>query len=484
MIESPFLDSHLERQTQVAIQALNFYKYDMNIFLPTLSIFGSLNSPALFEFPLNAWLAALLYNIFGVDETIGRLISVFWSLLSIVFFYKLTREVLSGPNRIPATLFYSLSPLGIYFGRTFMSESLMLLCSIASIYYFFQWKKNLYIFNKFTIYSASWLSLGLLVKPTTVLVCFPLLFLISRDRGYKNIISFSSITYLIIAILPFCLWMLYASLINSQFVPSSWSWSSIFTDRGGYFSWWFTFDFYKNVGGSVILLCLTPIVSILCLYSLSILNIKDLNSQFLLIWLMSVVLYFFLMPGANQGHVYYQLHILPIGALLASVGFGVLSSKMHSIVKGLKQKIVLILGLTFSLVPTHFYGYKLFADYMYDIDKRMPHTIEVSELIKDNFTSEGFVIVDQPKSSSLPLTYYSEVATWDWRWRISDKEITEIEKINELIKRGATGYVAVDTGYKTFVKELSSENSILGNYLRNHHSLIKKTPNYHIYRLK
>ena len=142
MIESPFLDSHLERQTQVAIQALNFYKYDMNIFLPTLSIFGSLNSPALFEFPLNAWLAALLYNIFGVDETIGRLISVFWSLLSIVFFYKLTREVLSGPNRIPATLFYSLSPLGIYFGRTFMSESLMLLCSIASIYYFFQWKKK------------------------------------------------------------------------------------------------------------------------------------------------------------------------------------------------------------------------------------------------------------------------------------------------------------------------------------------------------
>ena len=120
---------------------------------------------------------------------------------------------------------------------------------------------------------------------------------------------------------------------------------------------------------------------------------------------------------------------------------------------------------------------------MYDTSIRMPYTLEVSEFINKEIPHEGFIVINQPKSSTLPLTYYSQRATWDWRWNLSLDELDEIEKLELLRKRGAHTFVAVDTSYSKVVYKLASPESELGLYLQQNYKLLKKTSNYIIYSI-
>jgi hypothetical protein len=191
------------------------------------------------------------------------------------------------------------------------------------------------------------------------------------------------------------------------------------------------------------------------------------------------------MPGANQGHIYYQLHILPIGAILGAIGFSFCIKRINYRFKKSNHHIRKFTVFTscLLLIVIHVYGYKLFFDYMYDTSIRMPHTLEVSDFINKEIPHEGFIVINQPKSSTLPLTYYSQRASWDWRWNLSLDELDEIEKLELLRKRGAHTFVAVDTSYSKVVHKLASPESELGLYLQQNYKLLKKTPNYIIYSI-
>ena len=77
---------------------------------------------------------------------------------------------------------------------------------------------------------------------------------------------------------------------------------------------WFKLGFYTFIGGSVVLLLLTPLgfigaaAGILCAGTSSLRKI-------LYSWLGAVIVYFYILAGPNSEHIYYQLPLLPLAAI-------------------------------------------------------------------------------------------------------------------------------------------------------------------------
>src|SRR5712692_8237273 len=92
-ISQPFVDAWSWRQGDVAMIAENFYRHGFNILYPQINWAGISPGYVGTEFPLVPYIASLLYVLVGVQEWIGRSISVIFFALSLPFFYLLVKNV-------------------------------------------------------------------------------------------------------------------------------------------------------------------------------------------------------------------------------------------------------------------------------------------------------------------------------------------------------------------------------------------------------
>lgn len=129
----PLLDSHSFRQTQTALTAYwlvkggPFFAYET----PVLGAPWSLP----FEFPLYQAVAAGLHRLLGVHlDGAGRLVSWVFFLLTLWQLHTLVRK-LGGPRHLGLLLcgLVLLSPLYVFWSRTFMMESTALFFSVAFV---------------------------------------------------------------------------------------------------------------------------------------------------------------------------------------------------------------------------------------------------------------------------------------------------------------------------------------------------------------
>ena len=119
-IQSPILGVHSWRQSDTAAMARNFYENGYNFFYPQIDWGGNLAGYCQTEFPIYSFFIAILYKFFGVHESIGRLLSISFSLVAIYFFYKLCLEITCDKKlAFWASFFYTIIPTNIYYSRTF-----------------------------------------------------------------------------------------------------------------------------------------------------------------------------------------------------------------------------------------------------------------------------------------------------------------------------------------------------------------------------
>jgi len=135
-INSPILDLYPTRQEQCAMIARNFFRHSYNIFHAEVDWFGPFDSSWRLEFPLISYMTALLYSIFGIHEFLGRLVSIAFSLGSIYLIFQLTEKLFNQKTAIYASFLFTVSPLGVYFGRTFMPDTAMIFFSIWALFGF------------------------------------------------------------------------------------------------------------------------------------------------------------------------------------------------------------------------------------------------------------------------------------------------------------------------------------------------------------
>lgn len=473
-IGNPLLDSHAERQTQVAMVARNLYLDGMNITCTRLDIFGNDRGCVLLEFPIIHALAALLYYMFGEHEVIGRLISLAFSIGAVVLMHRLALLFLQPVPALAATGLYAISPLNIYFSRAFMAESSMMFFSIAAVYFILRYlEEHGKVSYVGAIFAAA---LAFLAKTTAVVVLAPILCAWIVRYGSYAFRRVDLWAYLVSGLAPITMWSIYASYINHQnaAIPSSWQLESIVTGRGG-LSILIDPVFYLNMGRSIVGTLLTPlgfVMTILGAFQLW----KNQSRILIYVWLSAVILSFVALAGANTGHVYYQLPLLPVAALLA--GFGVervleLCSSPPVIRKRMLQLGVLLPAGALVLVG-HMALYYYFFSYMYNTKVRMPYAMEVARIIQELTPPAAILILNQPVASTTVLTYYSQRKSWNFSVAAGHQAVQELE---DLRGRGATTYVAIDTRYASGVAE-TKRNEVFWRYLENHYAPIALSNHY------
>ena len=157
-LTAPLLDYHSWRQADTAAIARNYAANGYRLLYPQVDWGGLTPGYVESEFPLYTYTLALLYGIVGIHEWLGRLLTALAGAASVAALYGLLRssadphdasgagedETRRSVSRRTAPALYAglalaLMPFPIYFGRTVMPDTWMLLAAILAIWTFRRW---------------------------------------------------------------------------------------------------------------------------------------------------------------------------------------------------------------------------------------------------------------------------------------------------------------------------------------------------------
>ena len=129
----PIAGIHSWRQADTAAMARHFYLSNTPIWLPQIDWGGASPGFVESEFPLFPYLTSQLYQVFGLHEWLGRCVSILCSGLTIWLIIRLGRRWFNPAAGWWGGMAMAIAPLGIYYGRSFQAEALMLLCAAAAL---------------------------------------------------------------------------------------------------------------------------------------------------------------------------------------------------------------------------------------------------------------------------------------------------------------------------------------------------------------
>lgn len=477
-INIPLVDSHQVRQAQTAMMTRNLYEDNMDIFHTRLDIFGNFDGHIIMEFPLMHGITALLYYLFGVHDIIGRLVNVAFSIGAMFLMYGLARRFLSKTGAFAALTLYAISPMNIFFSRAFMPESSMMFFMIGAMYFILKWLED----QTFILYLTAILFAACvcLAKPTAGIIFFPIV--VSWFFKYKRALfmRFDFWFYMFLATMPLILWGVYANHFNARqsYIPFGFggNWIELIRTRG-IINHWFTTHFYTFVGGSVIFLLLTPlgfigaIIGILRAWN-------DARNKVLYIWFVTIIIYFFVLAGVNNGHIYYHLPLLPLAVIFFGYALEGISAKYLFIKKLFERKTIIWMGTGLSLLLLVGYGYGYFKYFKYMYSDRMPYVLEVSEIIKKDCPKNRYIIDGGSELLTAVLSYYSHSKAQGFI--VND---TAIKTLEDQRAHGATTFVTMETKYSNSIPATKAQKDFW-YYLNKKYKPLALTDHYLIFDLR
>jgi len=328
-INSPLADLHSWRQADTAAVARNYSRDGINLLLPRYDDLsgreaGKENPQGyrMVEFPLYNSFFAFSHQIIPSlqVEVHGRLVSIFFSLITIaIIYYLLYKETASRLAAISASSVYAIFPFFVFFSRVVLPESTAVGLTFLSILFLYIYTdKDLSRIKTFIFFvlSATFFALSLLVKPTIIFYILVLIYLFIRKKGWKFIKNFEVYLYLALSFLPFLLWRTYIKNFPEGIPASDWLFTSVNTYEGlktiflrpAFFRWIFFERLNHMIFGGY-------------LSFLFLLGILRRSSKYLFqIILLSALLYLLVFEGGNVQHEYYQTIILPAIAIFVGLG--------------------------------------------------------------------------------------------------------------------------------------------------------------------
>lgn len=342
-IDAPIADWHSWRQADTAAVSRNFIKYGFNPLVPKYDDMSGVSeipvtNPNTFrfvEFPIYNIFTFPVYKTFGVNDKYSRLVSVIFSLGSVVFLYLICKRYLGTGVSLLAALIYSVLPFNIFFSRTTLPEPTFLFFSLGMMYFVDKWIWQ----NRGIVRALIFTAIAFLMKPWAIFFVPPLLFSAFIKYGSIRKVPRTFFLFWGVAILPFIFWRLWI-LQQPEGIPAS-NWlmnGDHIRFRPAFFRWIISERLGREILG----------VTGLTLAIIGIL-IRPKKGYFLHVWLLSMILYYVIFATGNVRHNYYQYITVPIWAVFLTLGFVFL-------IKGLKDFIpriwtiplaILLLGLSF-----------------------------------------------------------------------------------------------------------------------------------------
>lgn len=297
------------RQADTAAIAKNFYENSFQLFYPQIDWRGNTAGYIESEFHIYPFTVALADTILGFSDSWGRVLSVIFSLFTIYGIYLLTKKIISEKTALWASFIYAIIPLNIFYGRAFMPESLLLMCSVYGIYFFYQWVEDDSI--KFLVYSYIFLTLAVLIKIPTLYLGLPLVYLSYNKFAKLFLTKWQLWVYAILLIIPVGLWYYHSHnlFLQTGLTFNIWGFG---TDKWGNSDLLLSLKFYNDVFfKSIAERHLTYAFFIPFLIGLF-LKRENRNERLFDWWIISVLIYILIVAKGNQVHEYYNLpFVLP-----------------------------------------------------------------------------------------------------------------------------------------------------------------------------
>lgn len=188
-LDAPYIDGHWIKQLQVAPIAKHFYLHGYNLLWPETDYSADRPGYIEIEFQLVTFLTALLYALFGVHEWVGRLVTVAFSVGTMLLLWRLLARHLGERPALWGLGFYAFAPSSWYYSRALMSEPAMLFFSVAVVYCFSRYLGEA---SAARPRPALWFcltalcgALAFLIKLPTMLLLLPLAYLAWDRWGWR-----------------------------------------------------------------------------------------------------------------------------------------------------------------------------------------------------------------------------------------------------------------------------------------------------------
>jgi hypothetical protein len=306
----PYLDHpHLFRQADTAFYSLGFYRFGLNIFLPTVGWLGN-GGHVILEFPLTEWIAATLYFLTGPTILVDRLVNVGFFLGSVFFLFKIVDLVHDRLlARIVAVLYLSV-PLGIYYSRAVHIDFTAVCFSHALLYYALRFVVTTRG-GDLALATVAGVMAFVIKAPYGFYLLLPVL-VYGRQRRAAPWRWGGAVAPFVVGAVAFAGWFAYSQWVNRQapdlsFIPS-------YADHVNRFSWYFgtleqrwTLAPWRTVAGRVFREIGATAWWLLVPFGW--LAFRRLRSYygFTLSWSAGTVVYVLLFLNLNEMHNYYQI---------------------------------------------------------------------------------------------------------------------------------------------------------------------------------
>ena len=390
-INIPLADLHSWRQTDTAAVARNFVKDGFDLLHPRYDDLSNVQSGQdnpqgyrMVEFPLYNAIFAYGYKLIPSIplEQWGRLVSIFFSLITIAVIYYL---VLKEKNRLTAFfagIIYAAFPFFVFFSRIVLPESTALGFTFLSIFFLYLNSSSLIFYLLSMIFFAA----ALLIKPTAIFFSLPLVYIFFQtDKGKFLKKPFF---YFALSILPLILWRNYIRAFPEGIPVSEWLLTSVNTGGGlqkiffrpSFFRWIF-FERINNLilGGYLTVFFILGIIA-------------KRKSFFLHSYLLSSIFYLLVFQGGNVQHEYYQTLILPSLAIFTALGINFVLENKKLISYFLSPILVFVI-----FIFSWYFSYFKVRDY-YQYSQEL---VQEAKILNDLTRPEDKIVTDRMGDTTL-----------------------------------------------------------------------------------
>jgi hypothetical protein len=354
---------HKWRQSDCASIALNYYQDGMNFFVPethNLTSDGGISGKCCTsEIPVLYYTVAIFYQIFGYHEPIFRILNMLLFFLGLFYLFRLLHYLLKDVFwAITITLLFFTSPILVFYGNNFLSNSTALAFSFIGWYYFIRFinesKSKWFYISMVVFFLAGALKITALFSLFAITGAILIETVgLTRFNGNDKLFKYP-VRYLSVIISIFILigsWIVYASIFNQKHDCTYFS-TTIFPiwslDKDG------INEVLLNIKGiwlyqyfHLSVLIFLAICSLFILVSLRKGN-KLLNLSILLIFI-EVIVYIILQFRQFRDHDYYIIDIFILPVLIVVSAFDIIKRHNNRIFSSVTAKILFSLFLIFNI---------------------------------------------------------------------------------------------------------------------------------------
>lgn len=318
----PVADWHSWRQADTSAVSKIFVKNGFDILHPKYFDISNIqtgkNNPEGYrfvEFPLYNIFQGLFYKVIGIFtvEEWGRIVSISSSMLAGLFLYLLTKKYFDKRVAFFSLIFYTFLPFSVYYGRTILPDTAMVMASLGGIYFFDRWiEKKFSIFNFQFLVALLFTASAFLLKPYAVFFTLPMVYIAWKKFGLKFILDFRIWVFLILSISPLVWWRIWMLQFPEGIPANIWLLNGNgIRFRPAFFRWIFYERITKLISGYFgVIFLVTGIFSFK----------KQKNISLFFCFSFSSLFYLFVVATGNVQHDYYQILIIPTLSMLYALG--------------------------------------------------------------------------------------------------------------------------------------------------------------------